>query len=234
MALLPTRENMNLDIVRIMRGEDTSLQLSDRERETLGFVLDLCGEQLSNFLLTGLGEHTASRQRRFTITFTRPEGTLNKREVNVIAYTRGEVPNPSLPRRKEPLVMVALLRLLIDEHKMSSFTMAYEQEEVLDLLGWDLTEDTVLALDEAVRRYNSLHYKWALSKEELSAKGLAFYNGEASFITGYAYETDEVEGEVMRVSNEVTYAREFVRELIGRSLFGINWDKVGSMKYTDY
>lgn len=225
---------MKPDIARIMRGEDASLQLSDRERGLLGFTLDLCGEHLSSFLLTGLGEHTTSRRRRFTITFMPPAGTLYEREVRVIAYKRGGVSTPSLPRHKEPLMMAALLRLLIDERKMSSFTMAYQQEEVLWMLGWDVTEETREALDEAVRRYDSLHYEWALSKHELAAEGLDFYEGEASFISGYAYENAEVTGETRRVSNEVKYAEEFVRELIGHSLFGVNWDGVGTVKYTNY
>lgn len=225
---------MTPDITRIMQGEEAPLQLSDRERGLLGFALDLCGEHLSSFFLTGLGEQTTSRRRRFNITFTSPAGTLCEREVRVIAYKKGGVPTPTLPRNKEPLIMAALLRLLVDERKMSSFTMAYRQEEVLGILGWDVTEETREALDEAVRCYNSLHYEWALSKNELAAEGLDFYEGEASFISGYAYKNAEVEGEIRRVSNEVRYAEEFVREVVGHSLFGVNWDGVGSLKYIDY
>lgn len=225
---------MNPDIARTLRDEDVSLQLSDRERELLGFALDLCGEHLINFLLTGLGEQTTSRRRRFTITFMSPAGTLYKREVSVIAYERGGISTTSLPRLKEPLMMAALLRLLVDERKMASFTMAYRQEEVLGILGWDVTEETREALDEAVRRYDSLHYEWTLSKNELAAEGLDFHEGEASFISGYAYENAEVKGAIRRVFNEVKYAEEFVRELIERSLFGVNWDRVWSVKYIDY
>lgn len=225
---------MNPDIVRIMRDGGAPIQLSDQERELIGFILDLCGEQLSCFLLTGLGEHTISQRRRFTVTFTPPAGRLYEREIRVIAYERGGITIPSLPRLNEPLVMAALLRLLIDERKLSSFQVAYRQEEVLEILGWDATVETRLASDEAVGRYSSLHYEWALSRKELVTEGLDFYEGEASFISGYAYEDAEVEGEVRRVSNEVTFVEEFVREVIGRSLFGVNWDDVASMTYADY
>lgn len=225
---------MNPDIVRIMRGEGATIQLSDREREILSFVLNLCGEQLSGFFLTGLGEYTTSWRRRFTVTFAPPAGVLYEREIKVIAYQTGGVSKPSLPRLKEPLIMAALLRLLIDERKMSSFTMTYRQEEVLGMLGWDVTEETREALDDSVRRYDSLHYEWALSKDELAVEALDFYEGQARVISGYAYENAEVEGEMHRVRSEVRYAEEFVRELIGRSLFGVNWDGVVSLKYIDY
>jgi hypothetical protein len=112
--------------------------------------------------------------------------------------------------------------------------MTYRQEEVLGMLGWNVTEETREELDEAVRRYDSLHYEWALSKDELAVEGLDFYEGQARVISGYAYENAEAEGEMHRVLSEVRYAEEFVRELIGRSLFGVNWDDVGSMKYIDY
>ena len=130
--------------------------------------------------------------------------------------------------------MLAFLRVLIEARKLSDFQMAYEQEEVLEILGWDMTKETQSALDETVRRYNSLHYEWSLGEEELAVKGLDFYEGEASFISGYAYEDTEADGASMRASSEVSFAEEFVRELVGRSLFGINWDAVHSVEYIDY
>jgi hypothetical protein len=225
---------MNPDIVAMMQGEDDSLILSEHERALLESALDLYGPHLSSFLLTGLGEDTMSRRRRFTVTFADATGTSYKRDVRVVAYERGGIIDPRLPRLKEPLIMLALLRLLTEDRKLSDFQMAYEQEEVLGLLGWEVTQESRLALDEAVRRYNSLHYEWSLGKEELAAKGLAFYEGEASFISGYAYEEVEADGESKRASSEVSFAEEFVRELLERKLFGINWDDVGTLEYIDY
>lgn len=217
---------MHPDIAAIMRGEADPLSLSDRERELLGFALDLCGEQLGSFLLTGLGEDTASRSRHFTVTFTGPAGTPYEREIKITANQRGGGATSSLPRRREPLVMLALLRLLIEDRKLSSFVMSYRQEEVLWLLGWDVTDETRLALDEAIERYAGIDYEWALGGEELAAKGLSSCDGQACLVSGYAFENFEEGGKVKRASSEVRFAEEFVRELMTRSLFGINWDGV--------
>jgi hypothetical protein len=200
--------------------------LSRSERRLLRFALDRFGEPLSRFLLSGIGEEAEARERRFTIALSDHTGTPYTRRLKVIADYRGGTDTPSLPRRKEPLVMLAFLRLLIEGRQMSSFAMRYGQEEVLSLLGWEVTENNRLALDEAVRCYAGLRYEWALGEEELSAKGLTFYAGEASFVSGYAYENAEVEGEVKRARSEVRFAEEFVRELMSRSLFGIRWDGV--------
>jgi hypothetical protein len=204
--------------------------LSRPERRLLRFALDRFGEPLARFLLSGTGEEAEARSRRFTVTFTDQAGTLYQRGIRVIADERGGIATPSLPRRKEPLVMLALLRLLIDVRQTSSFDMRYRQEEILALLGWEGTEDNRLVLDEAVRRYNSLRYEWSLEGEELAAKGYDSYDGQAGFITGYAFENAEAEGEVKRAAREVRFSGEFVKELMGRSLFGVNWDKVSAVE----
>lgn len=208
--------------------------LSRPERRLLRFALDRFGEPLSRFLLAGAGEEAEAHSRRFTVAFSDHTGTPHTRGIKIIADDRGGTVTPSLPRRKEPLVMLALLRLLIEDRKLSSFVMSYGQEEVLALLGWDVTGENRVALDEVVKRYSGLHYEWSLGKEESSAKGLSFYEGQASFVSGYAYENAEVEGEIKRAASEVRFAEEFVRELMTHSLFGINWDGISAMEYVDY
>jgi hypothetical protein len=188
--------------------------LSREERRLLRFALDRFGEPLSRLLLSGIGEEAEARERHFTVTFSHYIGTPYTRRLEVIADYRGGTDTPSLPRRKEPLVILALLRLLIEKRRISSLALRYEQEEVLGLLGWDVTEETRLALDEAVERYAGVRYEWALSEEELSAKGLGFYKGEACFVSGYGYESIEERDGVKRVWSEVRFAEEFVRELL--------------------
>jgi hypothetical protein len=207
--------------------------LSRPERRLLRFALDRFGEPLSQFLLTGIGEEAEASERHFTVTFSDHTGTPYTRRIKVIADYRGGTDTPSLPRRKEPLVILALFRLLIESRRMSSFVMRYGQEEVLGLLGWEVTEETRLALDEAVERYAGLHYEWMLGEAELTAKGLRFYKGEACVVSGYGYENMEEGGGVKRVWSEVRFAEEFVRELMTRSLFGINWDKVKAVESVD-
>lgn len=200
--------------------------LTRQERGLLRFALDRFGEPLSQFLLSGVGEDTEVPARLFSVTFSDRAGVSYTRRIKVVARSRGDAVTPSLPRRKDPLVMLAFLRLLIDVRRMSSFAVRYEQKEVLSLLGWETNEDNRLALDEAVRRYSGLSYEWAMGEEELKAKGLDFYESEEFLISGYGYENSEGGGGAKRAWSEITFSGQFVKELLGRSLFGINWDSV--------
>lgn len=75
-----------------------------------------------------------------------------------------------------------------------------------------------------------LYYEWALGERELAESKLSFFEGWSRFISGYEYQNAEVGGEVRRVANYVSFDEEFVRELIGRSLFGIRWKNVDSVE----
>jgi len=215
--------------LKFLPGEGYFLHLSGPERLLLEFALDRFGESLTHFLLTGLGEDRAVSERLFTIAFTDPQGTRYSREVQVRADYRPDIVT-CLPRQKEPLVMLALLWLLVVECQMSSFTLYYDQEEVLGLLGWEETRASRLIIDEAVKRYSGLYYEWSLSEQELSAKNLSSYEGWARFIPGRGCENAEEAGEMKRVSNYVSFDEVFVRELLKQTLFDINWDGVSSVQ----
>lgn len=215
-----------------MRGEDNSLWLSRPERRLLKFALDTFGEQLSRFLLSGLGEEEQGRTWMFTVTFTDSAGMSRSRELRIEA---DDLPDTMtlLPRRREPLVMLALLHLMLARQPFSS-SLFYEQEEVLELLEWEDTPDSRRSVDEAVGRYVDLSYRWSLGAEELAEKKLSHHRGWARFVTGCGYR--EVEegagGRMRRVSNRVEFADEFVGELMSRSVFGVDWDQIISLERT--
>src|SRR5436309_1958769 len=97
-------------LLRLLRGEDRPLWLSRPERRLLRFALDTFGEPLSRFLLAGLGEEKVGRRWRFTITYVDDEGAKLKWRVQVITY-EPEDGSSCLPRGRDPLVLLALLRL---------------------------------------------------------------------------------------------------------------------------
>lgn len=198
--------------------------LSGPERRLLKFALDLFGEPLSQFLLSGLGEEAEARVWLFTVTFADERGTARSRGIRV---EPDDIPGAPcvLPRQREPLVMLALLRLLIENRRRSSPALTYGQEEVLRLLGWEDTEEGRSAIDEAVKRYARLSYSWGLSGEELAERRLSFYDAEARFVSGYGF-YDEEDGEYKRVANRVDLASEFVEELMRRRVFNLDWNKV--------
>jgi hypothetical protein len=217
------------DLVRLIRGEDNSLWLSRPERRLLKFALDAFGEQLSRFLLSGLGEEGRRRAWLFAVTFTDGGGVSRRRDIRVEADDFPDVVT-SLPGRREPLVMLALLRLLMDRQPFSP-GLSYDQAEVLGLLGWEDSPDTRLSIDEAVGRYVDLSYRWSPGAEELAEQRLSHYRAWARFVTGCGYRDagEGPGGRMMRASNRVEFSSEFVGELANRSVFGVDWNKVISL-----
>jgi hypothetical protein len=222
--------NMDSRLVKLVPGE-RYFPLSGAEHRLLEFALDQFGEPLSQFLLAGLGEDSVVSGWVFTVTFTDGRGVRRSREVHVRADYRPDLA-PSVPQHKEPLVALALLWLLVVDRKLPLSSLSYSQEEVLGLLGWEDTQELRLKIDEAVRRYFTLLYEWGLGEQELAESNLSFFHGEARFISGYGYQSAEEDGEVRHTANEINFDEEFVKELIGRSLFGIDWSSINSIKRT--
>ena len=221
---------MDLHLLDLVRGKGGALQLSAHERVLLEFTLDQFGESLTRFLLTGLGEDETVTEGLFIVRFSGKQGVRYSRHIRVRADYRADIVVRCLPRQKEPLVMLALLWLLMKERQMSSFTLTYEQEEVLRLLGWEDAKASRHRIDEAVKRYCSLYYEWTLGEREMGEKKLTFYDGWARFVTGRGGETVEEAGELKRVSSFVWFDEMFVREMLSRSLFVINWNDVSSVE----
>lgn len=202
-------------------------RLLGSERRLLEFALDLFGEPLSRFLLSGIGEEAETQVWLFSVSFDDGSGVARSREIRV---EPDDIPGEPrvLPGRHEPLVMLALLRLLLEAHGPPS-TLSYSQEQVLNLLGWEDDETTRSAIDQAVKRYARLSYSWSLSGEELTDRKLSFYNAESRFISGYGYYNAEENGEYKRVANNVQFSSVFVEGLIHRTGFNVDWNRVSEI-----
>jgi hypothetical protein len=203
-------------------------RLSGSERRLLEFTLDLFGEPLSRFLFSGIGEETEAQVWLFSVSFAAGSGVACGREIRV---EPDDIPGEPrvLPCRREPLVMLALLRLLLETLGPSASTLSYSQEQVLNLLGWEDNETTCSAIDQAVKRYARLSYSWGLSGEELTDRKLAFYNAESRFISGYSYYNAEEDGEDRRVANNAEFSSAFVEGLIHRTGFNVDWNRVSEI-----
>lgn len=184
---------------------------------------------LSGFLLAGLGEEGEARSWLFSVTFEDDGGATRQRAIRVEADERPDI-DTSLPGRKEPLVLMAFLWVLMRERESPVTQLSYGREEVLRVLGWDETPELLSIVDEAVNRYVNLTYTWTLSAEELAERKLKKYRGWTRFVTGCGhvdYEDDE--GVRKRESSYVSFSEEFIRELKRRSEFEVRWDRVREM-----
>ncbi len=203
-------------------------RLSGSERRLLEFALDLFGEPLSKFLLSGIGEEAESQAWLFRVSFDDGSGVIRSREIRVEPDDIPREPRV-LPRRREPLVILALLRLLIETHGPSSSTLPYSQEQVLNLLGWKDDKAPRSAIDQAVKRYARLLYSWRLGQEELTERKLSFYDAEERFVSGYGFYNAEQDGEDRRVANTVDFSSVFVEGLTRRACFDVNWNRINEI-----
>jgi hypothetical protein len=199
------------------------MKLSAPEQRLVDFAREQFGDQLCQFLLAGLGEEKLGQRGRFNITYASGENSVLKRQVEVITYEPSDG-SSYLPRGRNPLVLIALLHLLMNGDHGSLNTLRCEQGKVLSLLGWEDTEEARGEVDEAVARYFKLTYQWKMSQSELGGAGLSFYTVDEAMISEHT-SIDREDGK----STHVIFSERFIEQLLGRSLFGIDWNNVRSV-----
>ncbi len=204
--------------------------LTEREQHLVDFALEQFGEPLSQFLLAGLGREERTKSRILTITFAGTGDAVLRRDVQISV---NELPGASgfLPRMRDPLVILALLKLLLPECRMGSATLFYEHRDVLNHLKWEDTPESIRYIDEAVERYADLTYRWTLSGEEMADRNISFHRSKEILISGYSFD-DITEGDgkqPKRVANHVDFSASFIEQLTRKTLFEIDWNSVLSV-----
>lgn len=225
------KRNTDSELIKLVRGEGGPFWPTRHERRLLKFALDTFGGTLSQFLLTGFGEENVPKRWDFTINSTSEDGTLQKRRLQVITHEPLDG-SSCLPRGRDPLVFLALLRLLLHRPKQDNHILVFQEEDVLNLLGWEDTDELRHEIDEAIYRYSLLMYKWGMNRSELTRRSLSHYTASAHALSEYRTLDKELgeEGQTKRMYNSVKFDEMFIRGLLGRSLFGVEWKKVKSIK----
>jgi hypothetical protein len=199
------------------------MELSAREQRLLDFAIGEFGEPLTQFLLAGLGEDKVRPRWRFTITYLDDEGIRIKRTVTVISH-EPEDGSSRLPRGRDPLVFLALIRMLITADQPSDYRMRYELEDVLKILGWADNRRNRHEIDEAVRRYSQMMFSWKMGSAELARNNLSHHSAMQSLISEYAARDGEEGGRVIRLFNEVVFNSNFIEAVRRRCLCDVNWN----------
>jgi hypothetical protein len=199
------------------------MELSAREQQLLEFAIGEFGEPLTQFLLAGLGEAKVRPRWRFTITYLDDEGIRIKRTVKVISH-EPEDGSSRLPRGRDPLIFLALIRILITTGQPSDYRMSYELEDVLKILGWADNRRNQHEIDEAVRRYSQMMFSWKMGRAELARNNLSHHSAMQSLISEYGVHDREEGGRVTRLFNEVVFNSNFIEVLRRRRLCDVNWN----------
>jgi hypothetical protein len=136
---------------------------TEDEWELLDFARRVLGDNLLEFMLSGLGE-PHHPHRRFTATSTRAHGPGSPYQLEAVAESE-----KGLPGGRDPLVMAALLHLLWTGEKGRD-EVVFRDEMVLERLSWPDTRESRSAVGAAVERYyNSAYHR--TSRESLGPGG---------------------------------------------------------------
>jgi hypothetical protein len=178
-----------------------------------------------------LGEEGAGRRWLFTITYAGGDGARLQRRVEAISHEPADGP-ALFPRRRDPLVLLALLRLLLSGGHASWYELSYDRRDVLSLLGWGDSREEASEIDEAVERYSLITFRWGMSRAELARSNLSSYTAKEGVISEYrTIDEGEQEGQMRRVVNWAVFSSQFIEGLKRRTLFEINWNRVTSVSY---
>lgn len=218
------------ELDRLIRGEGDPHGSSSSERQLLKFSLDTFGESLSRILLAGLGEEGREPRRLlFMISYSDAEFATYQCRLQVITYELSESES-YLPHRRDPLVLLSLLRLLLPETGDPGTELTFNPEDVVAALGWPDTDQARGEVDEAIERYSALTYIWILSGGKSAHKERV--KGREQIFSNYQTVAEEVEGQgtPLRALSRVVFNTFFINNLRHRTLFGVDWDRVTSIE----
>lgn len=204
------------------------MELSAPEQRLLNFASERFGEALGQFMLAGLWEEKVAQRWKFSITYDNDEGVKLKRQVDILSHEPADG-SSCLPRSKDPLILLALLRLLIRSNQIPPDSLLYEQADLLNLLGWADTQSAHDVIDEAVKRYSLMLFRWKMNRTELARNNLSHYRAMGRLISEFETVDEDEEGQTRRALNRVIFNSNFIERLCSRSLFEIDWNRVISV-----
>jgi hypothetical protein len=194
---------------------------SKAEQKLIDFSKEAFGEHLSELLLSGYGEQHTRSSRDFAVELA--EGKTDT-PLHLIFVSEGPATTQiSLPRGKEPLVLLALLQLLMKKRGDLIGKLSYKPVEVLKLLRWGNTTKAELTFADAVTKYFHSFYQLNGSMGNQSSKATSDSALKLRLISCHGFSS----GDRRKAPPDfVTFNPDFVERLQERKLLGIDWDMV--------
>jgi hypothetical protein len=125
-------------------------KLTQAERSTLNEAHRLLGDNLSAFLLAGLGETQLTHRHAFTALSVQGDENTCRLEMINESYL-------GLPIGRDPLVMALLLNILHEQMRMDDI-VDFSAVDILKTLGWPPSQESQLMIKQSVERYASTIY----------------------------------------------------------------------------
>jgi hypothetical protein len=202
-----------------------TLENQSSEEELIRYMQEAFGT-LTTLLLTGYGETEVSGSRSFAV-LTDNFGVKTRHWITLRA---GDL--TGLPSQREPLVLLALLKLaLVGGPGVNGSSIQSPADAVRGLLEWERSEETDQTVSNAMRKYfnmsyvrtDDIRYTFPERSERLTGMYRLLRYCEFGRLLGTQGRFDAV---IAEFSENVT------RELFERRLFRINWRTVTSFTPT--
>ncbi len=196
---------------------------TEAEHDLLDTARRVLGDNLFQFLFSGLGESHHPR-RRFIATSVREHGPGTVHQLEAVGESE-----KGLPGGRNPLVMAALLHLLWTGGRGRD-EVVFRDEELLGILSWPDTRETRLSITESVERYFNTGYH-RTSRESLGeGRGEMVSSQVQKLITGIDTTLELREGPPKKVlkSTILHFTTKLVEEVTGEGKYflGINFERL--------
>lgn len=125
----------------------TNFELTAPEHSVVAKARELLGDNLSDFILSGLGEAGISLQRSFTARSTLPQVDGVTYQLEIITESES-----GLPIGRDPIFLAVLLTLLWERQPLHS-TILFREADIIERLEWDSNAETKRVIKQALERY---------------------------------------------------------------------------------
>jgi len=191
-------------------------------RQLLSFAKTEFGEHLTELLLSGYDVEQVVLRRRYTVNLQGDSG----REITVEVATDAST---GLPAGWEPLVLVALLKLLLASGRSPTVSVSYSLRELLKKLS--LSAGDRRAVEQAIEDYYHLSFIKHEVVEVVAGEGPVGRTRVLRPIVEWERREETASGDRLVVPKDgrVRFNAEFVEQLKERSLLGIEWNLIQSL-----
>ncbi|MDQ5826529.1 MAG: hypothetical protein M3441_20240 [Chloroflexota bacterium] len=197
--------------------------LTEAEQDLLDFARRVLGGNLSEFLLSGLGEPHQTR-RRYGARSTRPHKWARTYQFEIVSDDEG-----GLPGGRDPLVLAALLHLMWTGRE-GRHEVAFRDGELLEKLGWPESEESRRCVEATIERYFSTSYCVTSRELQRAERVEGQYSQVRKLITGYEVTKERLPDAPKAVlkSTVVQFAAGFYEEVSSGSkyFFGIDFEQL--------
>jgi hypothetical protein len=126
--------------------------ITDVEQRTIDEARNLLGDNLADFLLSGLGETDITHRRAFTAQSIPLHGEAVTYQLEIINDSK-----QGLPIAREPLVLALLINMLRERQPMDD-RVTFSVSDIMEKLQWSDITESQLRIKQAVEKYVSTAY----------------------------------------------------------------------------